>query len=79
MITAFAISVYYAITCFYLNLIHQHEKIYLDHYGLIGRRIQCYTNVASYMMDSLGRNSNMTLMDKSSTNAAWHYLEDCYD
>ena len=21
----------------------------------------------------------MTLMDKSSTNAAWHYLEDCYD
>lgn len=78
IITAFVISLYYAITCFYLNLIHQHEKIYLDHYTLLGRRIQCYTNVASYLVDSLARNSNMTMMNGKSTDAAWYYLQDCY-
>ena len=70
---------YYGITCFYLNLIHQHEQVYLDHYSLIGRRIQCYTNVQSYLVDSLARNSNMTLPVEKTTNAAVYYLQDCLE
>jgi hypothetical protein len=73
LVTAVIISLYYAITCFYLSLIHQHEQIYLSHYTLIGKRIQCYTNVVSYLTDTLSRNSNITLRGVTD-DAAWHYL-----
>lgn len=39
IVTAIIISIYYAITCFYLSLIHQYERVYLDKYSLIGRKI----------------------------------------
>lgn len=75
--TAFVISVYYGITCYYLTLIHTREQTYLDNYSLIGRRSQCYTNLVSFLIDSLSQNSNITVTGET-TDAAWYYLEDCF-
>jgi hypothetical protein len=77
IVTAFVISLYYGISGFFLNYIHEKERIYLDHYTLIGRKIQCYTSVTTFMMDSLSRNSHTS--NDSYSSLAWGYLEDCFD
>lgn len=72
IITALVIAVYFGITSYYLNLVHQYERMYSDNYELIGERIQCYTNVAAYSIDTLARNDNITFDEY--TNAAEHFI-----
>jgi hypothetical protein len=39
MVTALTIAIYFGITSFYLNLVHQYERHYSSEYELIGKRI----------------------------------------
>jgi hypothetical protein len=52
---ALVIAVYFAITSYYLTLVHQYEKTYKDLFQILGNRIQCYSNLASYVIDTLAR------------------------
>jgi hypothetical protein len=52
---AAAISIYFSIAAYYLYQVHEFERHYSKDYQIYGRRIQCYTNAVSYVMDTLSR------------------------
>ena len=77
ILTALIIAIYFGISSFYLNLVHTYERVYLLDYALIGKRIQCYSNIVTYTIDTIARNSNISL--PFTDDAAAHFLDDCFD
>jgi hypothetical protein len=51
--------------------------MYADKYELLGDRMQCYTNVVSYVVDTLARNDYIN--DSSTANLAHSYIDHCFN
>jgi hypothetical protein len=76
MATAMVISIYFSITSYYLNLVHEYERVFADNYFLIGSRLQCYTNAISYSIETLARGKALNFSGMN--NSAQDYLDQCY-
>eukprot|EP00347_Sterkiella_histriomuscorum_P015972 403354991 len=77
ILVALFIAMYFVITSWYLTLVHQYERMYSKNYQEIGDRIQCYTNVATYTIDTLSRNKNVTKNDIKSLSD--YYIDSCLE